>query len=123
MDKIFIKDLNARGIIGVNQWERAVLQEIHISLELFLDLKTAGLTDNIEDTISYSEIAKKALTIAETMQRQTVEALANDLAEMCLQYPKVNKVKVTVEKPGAVRFVGSVGVEIERFQKLEDFYI
>lgn len=117
MDRIFIKDLIARGIIGVNQWERSVLQEIRISLELFLDLQPAGISDRIEDTVSYSDIAKKALNIAETAQRLTVEALANDLAEMCLQDARVKKVRVQVEKPGAVRFSSSVGVEIERSQK------
>jgi dihydroneopterin aldolase len=43
-----------------------------------------------------------------------VEALAHDLANICLEDQKVNKVIVRVEKPGAVRFASSVGVEIER---------
>ena len=44
----------------------------------------------------------------------TVEALAADLAQLCLEVPRVEKVRVRVEKPGAVRFSRSVGVEIER---------
>jgi dihydroneopterin aldolase len=50
----------------------------------------------------------------ETAARLTVEALANDLAKICLDLPLVKKVIVRVEKPGAVRFAKSVGVEIER---------
>jgi dihydroneopterin aldolase len=59
-------------------------------------------------------VAKKVLAHAESAQRFTVEALAADLARLCLEEPGVEKVRVRVEKPGAVRFTGSVGVEIER---------
>lgn len=116
MDKIIISNLIARGIIGVNQWERTTIQDISITMTLFIDLEKAGISDNMEDTISYSDIAKKALTIAETKKRKTVEALANDLAQMCLEDIRVQRVVVKVEKPGAVRFAKSVGVEIERAQ-------
>jgi FolB domain-containing protein len=116
MDKIIISNLIARGIIGVNQWERTTIQDISITMILFIDLEKAGISDNMEDTISYSDIAKKALTIAETKKRKTVEALANDLAQMCLEDIRVQRVVVKVEKPGAVRFAKSVGVEIERVQ-------
>jgi FolB domain-containing protein len=70
--------------------------------------------DDIADCIDYSALAKKVQTHAETAARLTVEALANDLAKICLQEEGVIKVIVRVEKPGAVRFAKSVGVEIER---------
>ena len=54
------------------------------------------------------------LAHAESANRETVEALANDLAKLCLEENGVQKVIVRVEKPGAVRFAESVGVEIER---------
>ncbi len=116
MDRIFIKDLVARGIIGVNQWERAVPQEIVISLTMFVDTRSAASSDNVGDTINYSDVSKRALHLAETQKRLTVESLANDLAKMCLEDQRVTKVIVRVEKPGAVRFTKSVGVEIERTQ-------
>lgn len=114
MDKVFIKDLVARGIIGINDWEREKPQEILINIVLFTDLSKAGETDNIDDCINYRTIAKKALFHAENAQRLTVEALAEDLAHICLEEPKVQKVNIRVEKPGAVSFSHSVGVEIER---------
>jgi FolB domain-containing protein len=114
MDTVHIKDLVARGIIGVNDWEREKPQEIRINLILYGDLRTAGNTDNIEDCINYRTVSKKVQKHAETAARFTVEALATDLARICLEDPKVEKVNVRVEKPGAVRFTASVGVEIER---------
>jgi dihydroneopterin aldolase len=50
----------------------------------------------------------------EGAQRYTVEALAADIAGLCLKEKGVESVRVRVEKPGAVRFSRSVGVEIER---------
>jgi FolB domain-containing protein len=114
MDQIFIKDLVARGIIGVNPSEREKPQEILINIVLFADLEQAGQTDNLEDTVSYRTVAKRALAHAESAKRFTVEALAADIARLCLEEAGVIKVRVRVEKPGAVRFARSVGVEIER---------
>lgn len=114
MDKIIIKDLLARGIIGVYEHERDKPQEILINIVLFADLHKAGESDDLDDSISYRTIAKKAQAHAESAQRFTVEALAADIAKICLGEPGVEKVQVRVEKPGAVRFSRSVGVEIER---------
>jgi len=116
MDKIFITDLVARGIIGVNEWEREKPQEILINITLFADLQLAGESDDIHHTISYKTIAKKALTQAESAKRFTVEALATDIAKLCLDEPGIARVQVRVEKPHASRFARSVGVEIERIR-------
>lgn len=114
MDKVIIKDLVARGVIGVYDWERTKPQEILINIILFGDLSKAGLSDNIDDSINYKTIAKGAQALAENCKRQTVEALADDVANFCLETESVQKVVVRIEKPGAVRFANSVGVEIER---------
>jgi FolB domain-containing protein len=114
MDQILIADLAARGILGLNDWEREKPQEILINIVLFADLARAGESDDVKDSVNYRTVAKKALAWAETSMRFTVEALAADLARLCLEEPGVQKVRVRVEKPGAVRFARSVGVEIER---------
>lgn len=114
MDQVIIKDLLVRGVIGVNDWERNKPQEILINITLFADLGKAGKSDNIDDSVNYRTVSKNVQKHAETAERLTVEALATDLAEICLAEPGVLKVRVRVEKPGAVRFARSVGVEIER---------
>ncbi len=58
-----------------------------------------------------------SLNMPESAKRFTVESLAADLAGLCLEQPGVLGVRVRVEKPGAVRFSGGVGVEIERMKK------
>ena len=114
MDKVIIQDLLVRGIIGVNDWERKRAQDILINITLFTDTRRAAETDNIADCVNYSTMSKRIQAHAESAQRLTVEALANDLARICLEDRGVQKVILRVEKPGAVRFAKSVGVEIER---------
>jgi len=114
MDKVIIRDLVARGIIGLNDWEREKPLEILINIVMYTDLQMAGANDDISDSVNYRTVAKKVMAHAESAKRLTVEALAADLARLCLEEPGVQKVEVRVEKPGAVRFARSVGVEIER---------
>lgn len=114
MDQVFINDLLVRGIIGINDWEREKPQNINLNITLFTDLRKAGETDDIAYSVNYRTISKKAQAHAETAQRLTVEALAEDIARICLSEPNVVRVRVRVDKPGAARFARSVGVEIER---------
>jgi FolB domain-containing protein len=117
MDQILIKDLLVRGVIGITERERERPQDILINVVLFTDISRAAETDAIADCIDYSKVAKKLMAHAESVGRQTVEALVTDLAGLCLEEPGVQGVRIRVEKPGAVRFSRSVGVEIERFRQ------
>jgi FolB domain-containing protein len=115
MDQIIIRDLLARGVIGISERERERPQDILINVTLFTDISRAAASDRIEDCVDYAKMARKLIAHAETAARQTVEALAEDLARLCLEEAGVLGVRMRVEKPGAVRFSRSVGVEIERF--------
>lgn len=117
MDQILIRDLRTYAIIGVYEWERNQPQEILINIVLSTDLRKVGRSDNIADTIDYAKIAQKVREHAEKAGRFTVEALATDLATLCLEEPAVQKVVVRVEKPAAVPDCRSVGVEIERSRR------
>lgn len=118
-DKIEIVDLLVRGVVGVNDWERDIEQDILINLTLFADLKAAGASDKINDTVSYRTVAMAVIEHVKNHQPLTLEALAAQLAQLCLGFPRVSRVRVRAEKPGAVRFARSVGVEIER--QADDF--
>jgi FolB domain-containing protein len=114
VDKIIIKDLLVRGIIGVNDWEREHPQDILINITVGTDIRRAAQMDDLGEGLNYRTLAKKVQAHAERAARLTVEALASDLAELCLKENGAQSVVVRVEKPGAVRFASSVGVEIER---------
>ena len=117
MDKIFIEDLMVRGIIGISEKERSRPQDIVINATLYTDISKGSISDDIEDCVNYRTVAKTIIAHIQKVSRFTVEALAADIADICLKTYNVQKVKIKVEKPGAVRFSKSVGVEITRAKK------
>ena len=114
MDRILISDILARCIIGVRDEERRDKQDVLINLSLSVDLHKAGTSDRLEDSVDYRALNKQILTMAESSQFNLVEALAQAVADICLGHPSVKEATVRVEKPGALRFARSVGVEIVR---------
>ncbi|HEY9086972.1 MAG TPA: dihydroneopterin aldolase [Anaerolineaceae bacterium] len=116
MDQIFITNILARGVIGISDREREHPQDILVNITLFSDIGAVSQSDRLEDTIDYSKVAKQVLGYVEKSKRYTVEALASDLANQLLADYPIQGARIRVEKPGAVRFTSSVGVEIERFR-------
>ena len=114
MDRILIKDLLARCVIGVSDEERRERQDVVINVALSTDLRKPGKSDRFEDAIDYRSIKKRIISAVEGSQFYLVEALAERIAEICLENPAVEQAQVTVEKPSALRFARSVGVEITR---------
>ncbi len=114
MDRILISDLLVRSVIGVREDERKDKQDVLINLSLAVDLQMAGKSDRLEDSVDYRDLNKKILRMAEGSKFYLVEALAQAVADICLENPAVLEARVRVEKPGALRFARNVGVEITR---------
>jgi FolB domain-containing protein len=114
-DRIIISDLLLRGSIGFQEWELEKKQDILINLVLYTDVRRAGETDRVEDTLDYKAITKAIIAYVEESGRHhdLVESLAAAIARICIE-GGAQRVVVRVEKPGALRFARSVGVEIER---------
>lgn len=120
MDKIFIKDLLLRGIIGINEDERVNKQDILINITIFADTRQAAVTDDIADAVNYRTITKRIIEHVEGSADFLVEKLVNDIARIILTEFAAERVVVRVEKPTALRFAQSVGIEIERTR--DDLY-
>jgi FolB domain-containing protein len=114
MDKIFIKNLRITGIIGIYEHERTTPQEMVINAIMLTDIRKAAKTDEIVDCVDYEKVANRLREHAQSVRRMTVEALAEDLAQICLDTPGVRGVTIRVEKTQAIQDTGSVGVEISR---------
>jgi 7,8-dihydroneopterin aldolase/epimerase/oxygenase len=114
MDRIFISALAVEAVIGIYDWEREVKQKLEIDLEMWKDLRAAGKSDAIEDTLNYKSVAKRVLAFVEASSFRLVEALAGEIARIVLDEFKVERVRVTVHKPGAIRHSRDVGVVVER---------
>lgn len=114
MDKVIVKDLMVRGIIGINPDERVKRQDVLINLVLYTDIGKAAESDAIEDAVNYKSITKRIIAHVEAASDFLVEKLVTDIARIILTEFPVERARVRVEKPGALRFAQSVGIEIER---------
>jgi 7,8-dihydroneopterin aldolase/epimerase/oxygenase len=114
MDTIFIRDMIVRGIIGVHAQERQQPQDFVINIDLATNVEQAGITDNVFDSVDYQSVADTVSAHASSVGRYTVEALAADVAEIVLADSRIERVRVRIDKPGAVPGSRSVGVEIDR---------
>ena len=113
-DAIHIRDLQFRCVIGTNDEERRDKQDVIVTVTMFADLRRAGQSDRLQDTVNYKTVKKAILAMGEASQFQLIESLAERIAQVCLSQPLVQRVCVRVDKPGALRFARSVAVEIDR---------
>ncbi|RPJ05528.1 MAG: dihydroneopterin aldolase [Spirochaetaceae bacterium] len=113
-DEIFIKDILIRCIVGIHPEEREKKQDVLVSLMLEGDFREAARTDDISYAINYSTLKKKVIEFVEASAFNLVETLAEKIADLCLDEPKVRRVQVWLEKPTALRFARTVGVHITR---------
>ena len=115
-DRIRIEGMVFEGTHGVHEHEQRHPQPFEVDLELVLDLRPAGQTDDLERTIDYSAVFATCRRIVETTSFRLIEALAERIAEEVLVTYHPDEVVVRIRKP-AVDLGGTfraVGVEILR---------
>jgi 7,8-dihydroneopterin aldolase/epimerase/oxygenase len=113
-DTIFLRGLEIECIIGFIDWERRVKQTVVIDLELPVDCRNASIRDEVEDTLDYKKVAKRVIAFVEASEYKLVETLAHRLALLLLEEFGIAWVRLSVNKPGAIRGSKDVGMRIER---------
>ena len=113
-DRIFLHGLTVECIIGFIDWERRVRQTVVVDLEMPVDCTRAAATDDVADTLDYKKVAKRALEFIGASEYRLVETLAHRLALVILEEFAVEWVRISLNKPGAIRNSRDVGVVIER---------
>ncbi|HEX4389212.1 MAG TPA: dihydroneopterin aldolase [Steroidobacteraceae bacterium] len=113
-DRIFLHGLTTECIIGFIDWERRVKQTVVLDLELPVDCARAARSDDVADTLDYKKVAKRVLAFVEDSEFQLVETLAHRLALVILADFPVEWVRISLNKPGAIRGSRDVGVVVVR---------
>jgi FolB domain-containing protein len=114
VDQIIISDLVVRGIIGINPDERVNQQDICINVVMWADTSRAATTDDIDDAVNYRTVTKQIIAHVEAGKPMLVERLVSEIADICLSDSQVERVEVSVDKPGALRHARTVGIKIVR---------
>ncbi|MBT8197044.1 MAG: dihydroneopterin aldolase [Acidimicrobiia bacterium] len=115
MDRIHIFDLEVDGILGIKPDERVNKQTIRVNATLWVDTKTAAVSDDIDDAVNYRTITKAIVAHIENGEPFLVERLVAEIVEICFETDsRITEAEVRVEKPGALRHARSVGITIRR---------
>jgi len=117
MDKISIKNLEIFAKHGVYPEESSLGQKFIVSAELFIDLRSAGKSDELEETLDYGKICLVMKNFVEKNIFKLIETVAEKLAEkLLIENPNIKKVKLEIKKPWApvAMHLETVAVEIER---------
>ncbi|MDJ0777631.1 MAG: dihydroneopterin aldolase [Gammaproteobacteria bacterium] len=117
MDIVFIRELQIETVIGIYDWERKIRQTVSLDIEMARDIRKAAQSDDIEDTLSYKDVAKRLIEFVEGSDFELVEALAEEICRILREEFGTPWVRLVLNKPGAVRGARSVGVIIERGEK------
>lgn len=113
-DKIFIRDLLVRAILGINESERNNKQDILINVIIYIPKYCSHSNDHIDQTINYRSICKLIINIAESSEFQLIESLAMTLFQQIFDMFNVPKLTLMIDKPHALRFAESVGIKMTR---------
>ena len=113
-DRIFLRGLTAECIIGFIDWERRVRQTVMLDIEMPVDCRRAAGSDEVADTLDYKLVAKRVLGFVAASEFRLVETLAEHVARLILAEFALEWVRVSLNKPGAIRGSRDVGVSIER---------
>ena len=113
-DYIFINNLKVDCIIGILPHERENTQPLMISIELECDLKKAGYSGNLDESINYAELADTVKEYTVQRKARLVEELGVELCDLILKEFKPKKVSITLNKPLAVENCDGVGIEITK---------
>ena len=98
MSKISIVDLEVFFCVGVTDEERAKPQRLLISIDMSIDFAVAAVSDRIEKTINYQEVANDVLQYGDGRNWKLIEKLATNLAEFILARYKPQGVSVEIKK-------------------------
>jgi dihydroneopterin aldolase len=113
-DRIFLRGLAIQTTIGFIDWERHVKQTVVIDMEIPVDCELAARNDDVVNTVNYKSMAKRTIAFVEAAEFKLVETLAHRLAMLLLAEFDVAWIKLTVNKPGAIRGSRDVGITLER---------
>lgn len=116
-DTILINGLEFYGYHGASDQEQTVGHRYFIDVRLGVDTHTAGSSDRLADTVSYSRVARKLIEIGTQRQFRLLEALAAHMVDVVFEeFAQVQTLRLRVQKmcPPMNAIVASVGVELYR---------
>jgi D-erythro-7,8-dihydroneopterin triphosphate epimerase len=107
-----IKDLRLRCVIGLNDWEREVMQDVVLNVEFQYEADGVVREDSVEQAVDYKAITKRLIGAVEASRFRMLESLAAAVLEVVMQEPRIVSARGEVDKPHSLRFAESVSASV-----------
>lgn len=107
---IRIKNLRLRTLVGVQEWEKDMPQDVVINVEMECDVGRAAQTDELSHTVDYKKLKRRIMQLVESRRYNLIETLAHDVLRAAMEDSRVSRALVEVDKPNALRYADSVSV-------------
>jgi dihydroneopterin aldolase len=99
MDTVFLRDYAVVAKHGYYKEEHEKAQRFIVSISVLCDLRRAGTSDSIEETLNYEYLRRVAHDVLMQSPHSLLESLAEEIAQKVLTHPKVESVEVEITKP------------------------
>lgn len=116
-DRILVRNLKAKTIIGVHDWEKKKPRDIVINLSLGFNISRASQTDALIHTVDYDHLSNRLIQFVGDKNFDLIESLIEACARLILTEYNVNDVFIVIDKPKAISVADSVAVQIFRDKK------
>ncbi|HRZ39377.1 MAG TPA: dihydroneopterin aldolase [Candidatus Omnitrophota bacterium] len=114
MARIQITNLKLRTIIGANDWERTIKQDIVLNIIIDFDATMAIETDDLAHTFDYKKIKREIVNFVDSSQFHLLERLTSEVLDLIMADPKVEFASVRIDKSNALRYADSVSIELSK---------
>ncbi len=119
MDIVFIEQLSVITTIGVYDWEQTIEQQLMFDIEMAWDNRQAAKSDDVQDCLSYADIADTVVGHVEGARFALVERVAEEVADLLLARFNSPWVRIKLSKPGAVARAKKCGCDHRAWPKSE----
>lgn len=114
---VLIKDFIIEEIIGIHEHEKIKKQRIKFNIVIDVNQNTLPNEKDVKSIVDYEKITNKLKNLAKKKKYNFLESLAEDSFKEIFDDKRIDSIKIKIEKPDAIKNVGSVGVEIFKSRK------
>ncbi|XVE96256.1 hypothetical protein REPUB_Repub02eG0205600 [Reevesia pubescens] len=121
-DRLLLRGLKFHGFHGVKPEEKTLGQKFLVDVDAWMDLRKAGKSDRLSDTVSYTDIYRIVKEVVEEQPQDLLESVAELIASATLtKHPQISAVRVKVKKPHVAVHgpLDYLGVEIIRYRSID----
>jgi 7,8-dihydroneopterin aldolase/epimerase/oxygenase len=115
-DVVFVQGLQLDASVGVFDWEKQIRQRLRFDLELYTDFSAAAQSDAIADAVDYAAVCERIQNVISLDHYQLLERLAETIIRALFEQFRVERIVLSLHKPGAVPGTDSVGVKVDRWR-------